>query len=75
MGLETTSIGYIIDKILNLKGYKIGQSSVSLAHANFITTATGAKAKDVADIIDYIKQTAKEKLGLELHEEVVRVGI
>ncbi len=72
--LDNLSTGYIIDKVLNLKGYKIGGVQICETHANFIITHPGATARDYASLIEFVKETAKNKLGLDLIEEIVRVG-
>src|SRR4051794_29335853 len=40
-----------------LKGYQIGGAKISEMHGNFIVNAGNAKAKDVLDLIQYIKDT------------------
>ncbi len=73
-GIENKAAGFIIDNILDLKGYKVGKVKVSEAHANFLETESGAKAKDALEIIETIQQRTKEKLGIELKLEIVKVG-
>jgi len=73
-GLENLSAGYIIDVVLNLKGVKVGKAQVSSTHANFIETFPGAKASDVISLCTMLKQKAKEKLGITLNEEIIRIG-
>lgn len=65
--------GQIIDQC-GLKGRKIGGAEVSPKHANFIVNLGNATAKDVAELIGLIKETVKKKFGLELEEEIQRVG-
>ncbi len=72
--LESSSTSYILDRILNLKGLSVGGASVSDNHSNFIVTKPGAKALDVATLIGNIKTVCKEKLDLELKEEIIRIG-
>ncbi len=57
-----------------LKGYAIGGATVSEKHANFIITKNGATAKDVFNLIKYIKQKVFEKFDILLQEEVELVG-
>lgn len=61
--------GYLIDKC-NLKGKIIGGAQVSEKHANFIVNFKNAKAKDVKELIDLIKNKVKDKFKIELEEEV-----
>ena len=74
LGLENCGAGYIIDKILNLRGFSVGKAKVSEAHANFIETGLGAKAKDVLRVVEHINNNCYQKLGIKLKEEIVRVG-
>ena len=57
-----------------LKGFTVGGASVSLKHANFITTTSAATAADVYNLILHIKNTVKDKFGCTLKEEVEFVG-
>ena len=69
----TTSTGYIIDS-LGLKGTKIGGAEISNHHANFILNTSGATAQDVIELINLIKNKAKETYGLDLKEEIFLIG-
>ena len=56
--------GIITAKLIDecgLKGYQIGGAKVSEKHAGFIINYDNATAKDVLDLIKYIKQTVFEK--------------
>ncbi len=57
-----------------LKGYSIGGAQVSEKHAGFIINKGGATAKDVLDLIEYVKKTVFEKFGVELEPEVKMIG-
>ena len=72
--LPTPSIGYLMDKVLGLKGKIIGQAQISEKHAGFITNLGQAKAEDVVKLIKLMKQTAKQKLNLDLKLEIVSLG-
>lgn len=72
--LPYPSIGYIIDKVLNLKGTTIGDAIISTNHAGFIENLGQAKSGDVLKLIDLIKKTAKEKLDLDLKLEIETLG-
>ena len=54
---------------LGLKGYQIGGAMISPKHANFIINTGNAKASDIKDIIDHVKEQAKEKYDLSLRVE------
>lgn len=53
-----------------LKGYRIGGAEVSEKHAGFIINRYSGTAKDVLDLIEYVKNTVKEKTGVTLEPEV-----
>lgn len=72
--LPTPSIGYLMDKVLNLKGTQIGQARISPKHAGFIENLGGASSQNVLDIIKLMKETAKEKLKLNLKLEIEIYG-
>lgn len=72
--LPTPSVGYLIDKQLNLKNKTIGQARISPKHAGFIENLGSAKARDVLQLIELIKTTAKKKLNLELKLEISLLG-
>ena len=57
-----------------LKGFKIGDAQVSLKHANFIVNLKKATAADTWNLILHVQKTVKEKVGVDLVTEVVRLG-
>jgi len=67
------SAGEMIERC-GLKGRKIGGAQISPKHANFIVNLGGAKAKNVVALITLAKNKVKEKFGIDLREEIVRVG-
>ncbi|MBR3249775.1 MAG: UDP-N-acetylmuramate dehydrogenase [Clostridia bacterium] len=62
----------LIDKC-GLKGYQIGGAQVSTKHAGFIVNTGGATAKDVLDLIDYVKAQVYKITGklIELEIEIM----
>ncbi len=54
---------------LNLKGYQIGGAKISEKHANFIINTGNAKASDIKEIIDVIKEKVKDKYNINLRVE------
>lgn len=69
--------GYFVGKLIDdagLKGYKIGGAQVSLKHSGFIVNVDHATAKDVKDLIDYIKEKIFEKNNVKLEEEIIILG-
>lgn len=67
--------GALIEKA-GLKGKQIGGVMISPLHGNFIVNVDreNAKAQDVLDLINLIKETIKEKFDIELETEVEIVG-
>lgn len=65
--------GQMIDES-GLKGYTIGGAQVSEKHAGFIINKGGATAKDVLDLIAYIKKVIFDNYGCELECEVIHVS-
>jgi UDP-N-acetylmuramate dehydrogenase len=57
-----------------LKGFRIGDASVSLKHANFIINHGAARAADVEAVILHVQSTVKRIHGVTLHTEVRIVG-
>ncbi|MDO9399494.1 MAG: UDP-N-acetylmuramate dehydrogenase, partial [bacterium] len=55
---------WIIDK-LGLKNKQIGDAKISEKHAGFILNIDKAKAKDVIDLINFIKQQTQKKYNIK----------
>jgi len=53
-----------------LKGKQVGKAQVSEKHAGFIVNLGGATAQDILDLVAIIKKEVKDKLGIELKEEI-----
>lgn len=70
---QTTSAGFLIDHA-GLKGIIIGDAQISPVHANFIINRGKATAADVVQLIDRAKEQVKKQFGVELEEEIQRVG-
>ncbi len=63
----------LIDEV-GLKGYKIGGAMISNKHAGFIVNENNATAKDILELIDYVKKKIKEEKNKELQLEVLVIG-
>jgi UDP-N-acetylmuramate dehydrogenase len=57
-----------------LKGFRIGDASVSLKHANFIINHGAARAADVEAVIMHVQSTVMRIHGVTLQTEVRIVG-
>ena len=63
------SAGRLID-LCGLKGRRIGGAFVSLRHANFILNLKKASAKDVINLISFIKHEVRKKFRVDLKPEI-----
>jgi UDP-N-acetylmuramate dehydrogenase len=57
-----------------LKGTRVGQIEVSSVHANYLVNHGGGTARDALELIQLVKETVFEKLGVELELEVRFLG-
>ena len=65
--------GWLIDEV-GLRGKKIGGVAISKKHANFIINKGNAKAQEVIMLSSLIKTKVRDKLGVQLKEEVQYIG-
>jgi len=70
--LPTTSSGYLIDKA-GLKNFSVGDFYISPIHANFIINKGNGKASDLKKLLKIVKKKVKEKFGVKLKEEVIKI--
>jgi len=66
--------GFILDKLLDLKGKEMGGAKVYDKQALVIINNNNATAKDVIMLVSYIKQQVRDKLNIQLQEEVKYLG-
>lgn len=59
---------------LGLQGVRIGGAEVSRKHAGFIVNRGGATARDVLNLIDFVRARVRDHFGVELEPEVRIVG-
>lgn len=57
-----------------LKGARIGNAEVSKKHANFIVNTGNARAADILQLIKYVQEAVKRKLGYTLETEITIIG-
>ena len=57
-----------------LKGFSIGKATVSMKHANFITTEAGVKAADYRQLVMHVQKTVYELFGILLEPEIEMLG-
>jgi UDP-N-acetylmuramate dehydrogenase len=70
---EVIPAGYIID-VLGLRGKKIGGAMVSQHHGNFLVNTGKATSEDFIILAAIIKTRVRNEYGIQLQEEVQRVG-
>ncbi len=56
------------------KGWRQGGARVADEHANFIIAERGARAAEVLALIDRVRERVAARFGIELEEEIVRLG-
>jgi UDP-N-acetylmuramate dehydrogenase len=61
-------------EVAGLKGFRIGDASVSHKHANFIINHGQASAHDLESLIGHVRDTVERVHGVALHPEVRIVG-
>ena len=57
-----------------LKGTRVGQIEVSPVHANYLVNLGGGTSEDALALIELVRETVRERLGIELESEVRIVG-
>lgn len=74
LNVPTPSIGYLIEHVLKLQNYRVGDAVVSPSHAAFIENVGSATAADYLAVIRKICTTAQEQLNLKLKPEIFFLG-
>ena len=72
--LKAGGMGYIIDKILKLKGFEVKDAQISNKHAGFIVNNGKAKAEDVLKIIRKVNLTMDKRFGFHPKLEIFLLG-
>jgi UDP-N-acetylmuramate dehydrogenase len=67
------SAGALVDRA-GLKDAACGAARVSPRHANFIVNDGGASARDVAELIERCRREVSARFGVQLKDEIVRLG-
>ena len=74
LGIPTTSAGFVIEHLLKMTGFKIGDAAISKDHHNFIVNEGKATAKNYLEVMKTIYNKAKKELGIELVPEIFLLG-
>lgn len=59
---------------VGLQGKQLGQMQISPQHANFMVNLGGGTADQVVQLLSLVKQQVRDKLGIQLREEVQYIG-
>ena len=57
-----------------LKGHRIGGSSISTKHANFIVNEGNATSENIEDLIEHVQEIVSSQFDVELETEVRIIG-
>ncbi|MEK7558486.1 MAG: UDP-N-acetylmuramate dehydrogenase [Patescibacteria group bacterium] len=71
--LSKLPAAYLVDKVANLRGLKVGNASIWDKQAIVLVNNGGATSKDFLALAQKIKEKVKEKTGINLEEEVCMV--
>lgn len=74
LGYPSTSVGYIVEHVLKMKGFRIGDAAISPEHHNFIQNLGNATASDYLAVIKEIKHRAKKETGIDIYPEIFFLG-
>jgi UDP-N-acetylmuramate dehydrogenase len=65
--------GALVD-LAGMKGVACGGARVSFVHANFVVNEGSATARDVATLVERMRDAVAARFGVVLEEEIVRLG-
>mgnify|MGYP004640159603 FL=1 len=69
--------GYFAGKLIQdagLRGYQVGGAQVSEKHCGFIVNTGNATSEDVAELMIEVQERVKERFGVMLEPEIVKLG-
>lgn len=69
--------GHFAGKLImdaGLRGLRIGGARVSEKHCGFVINEGNATATDVADVIDEVIERVRDKFGVTLETEIIKLG-
>ena len=69
--------GYFAGKLImdaGLRGFRIGGARVSEKHCGFVINEGNATATDVADVIYEVTERVRDKFGVTLETEIIKLG-
>jgi UDP-N-acetylmuramate dehydrogenase len=63
-------LGWLLDQVLHLRGFAQGEARLFERQALVIVASRKASARDVRALAQKIKNDVREKIGIEIQEEV-----
>lgn len=73
-GFPTTSTGYVIEHVLKMTGYSVGDAKISEVNHNFIVNTGKASASDYFAIVVEVSKRIKDTLGIIVKPEIIFHG-
>lgn len=73
MEAETIPLRVMLEE-LDMKGFRVGDIAISNVNANFLLNMGHATSDDVVMMMSIIKQRVRDSFGIELADEVQRIG-
>lgn len=70
----TPSVGYVVEQVLKMTGFHVGDAYISPQHHNFIENKGNAAAADYLAVIKEIYNRCNNELGIELTPEIFLMG-
>ncbi|HOX96563.1 MAG TPA: FAD-binding protein [Candidatus Woesebacteria bacterium] len=74
LGYPTGNPAYLIGDVLNMKDFRLGKMKISRSDANTVVNLGKGTAKNYVQLVEEIKNRARDAVGIELAENVVRLG-
>ena len=74
LSYPTTAMGYIIEHILKMSGFRVGDAAISGNHHNFIVNEGNATAKDYLAVMKEIHDRSVKKIGFCPKPEIFFLG-
>lgn len=68
------SLGYVLDKICNLKGFRIGDVGFYEKQALVIVNYKNATAEEIISLVKIAEEKVFEKIGIKIEREVELIG-
>ncbi|MEO0946920.1 MAG: UDP-N-acetylmuramate dehydrogenase [Cyanobacteria bacterium J06641_5] len=70
---DSHAAGWLIEQT-GLKGYRVGGAQVAERHANFILNCGDAKASDISELINCVRDRVEDRWSIRLQPEVKLLG-